>query len=102
VYAVIELVGKQHRVASGDTVFIDGTLEGKLTPRILMVADGKNVVTDAAALGKATVEATCEGPSRIRMDRVMKFKPKQGGSSKRTIGHRRNMTRVKIGSIKLA
>lgn len=101
-FAVIELAGKQHRVSSGDTVLVDGTYDGALAPRVLMIADGSKVVTGAGALGGATVEATAVEPVRQRLPRAMRFKPKQGGSCKRSLGHRRVQTRVKIGSIKLA
>lgn len=100
-YAVIEVAGKQFRVAQGDRILVDGPPEAKLDPRVLLAVDGAKVVSEAAALGKVTVKLTADGTFRDKATRTMKFKPKEGRSSKRTLGHRRTRTIVKVDSLKL-
>ena len=59
-YAIIEMGGKQYRVAEGDSILVDrvGEDEGaKVSPRALLFADGKNAVLDGPDLGKVKVEA---------------------------------------------
>lgn len=95
-YAIIELGGKQYRVAKGDSILVEAPKSGELKPRVLMFVDGDKVTTDTATLGKVTVGVRADGIERERLNRVMKFRPKQGGTSKKTIGHRRTRTRVSI------
>ena len=95
-YAVIEINGKQYRVAKGDTIQIDDPKTDKLTPRVVMTGDKGSIVTDPEALKKVSVTATVNGTYNRRLDRVMRFRKKQGGSSKRMIGHRRPMASVTI------
>ncbi len=98
-YAIVELGGKQYRVATGDKIDVDHNGDGTPEARVLMLADGKKVVTDPAALAKAKVTLTVDGRVTERLDRVMKFKRRQGASSKRTIGHRNVRTRVTVAKI---
>lgn len=100
-YAVIEVAGKQFRVAKGESILVDQPETTDVKTRVLMVVDGTNVVTDRAKLDKATVTTTVAGTVTERTQRAMKFRPKQGRSSKRTIGHRRKRTRLTIDAIKL-
>jgi large subunit ribosomal protein L21 len=98
---VIKAGGHQYRVAEGDTIFIETADGAAFEPTVLMVVDGDNVVTDAAKLAKATVAGTVERRVRTRMERTMHFKTKKSRSNKRTMGHRREQNRVKIGKISL-
>jgi large subunit ribosomal protein L21 len=101
VYAVIEVAGKQFRVAKGDSILIDQPESQAVTARALMVVDGTNVTTDAAKLKGAMIATTVTGTVRDKAERVMKFQPKQGRTAKRMLGHRRTRTRVVIDSISL-
>lgn len=100
-YAVIEVAGKQFRVAKGDHILVDQPESAPVNPRVLLVVDGKDVVTDRTRLDTAKITTTIDGVVRERAQRVMKFQPKQGRSSKRTLGHRRVRTRVHIDAISL-
>jgi ribosomal protein L21 len=98
---VIEMAGKQFRVAKGDSILVDQPETKPLEARVLLVVDGDKCVSDRAALDKATVKLSAHGTKKEDQGRVMKFKPKQGRTSKRTIGSRRTRTVVKVDSLSL-
>jgi large subunit ribosomal protein L21 len=101
-YAVIETGGKQFRVAPGDTIEVE-TLAGEPGAqidigRVIAVfrdEDGQ-LLTGNHASG-ARVTGTIAGHDRGEKVIVFKFKRKK--QYKRTIGHRQNLTRVKIDGI---
>lgn len=102
-YAVIETGGKQYRVAPGDTVEIE-LLEAEAGKpvtfdRVLLVAnDGK------CSVGSPTVStATVVGDvvEHFRGEKKIAFKMKRRKGYHRTVGHRQELTRVKISEIKL-
>lgn len=99
-FAVIKVGGHQYRVTEGDVIFVETAEGAAFEPTLLMVVDGANVVTDLAKLGKASVAGTVEKRVRTRMERTMHFKGKKSRSNKRTMGHRREQNRIKIGAIK--
>ncbi len=96
--AVIELGGHQYRVSAGDTIVIDDPGTDEPTARVLMTADKGKVVTGPKA-DAATVTLKVTRRFNERLPRVMRFRPKQGGSSKRTIGHRRHRAEVRVEKI---
>ena len=100
-YAIIKTGGKQYRVQEGQWLLVerlpvdDGA---KITLDPLLYVDGDNVV-DGDDLSKVTVEATVLGHERGPKLRVVKFKPKRG--YRRRNGHRQDLTRIQITSLKL-
>jgi large subunit ribosomal protein L21 len=100
-YAVIETGGKQYRVAAGDVIHVE-TLPGEVGSEVelgkvvALVTDNHEVLTGAAA-SAARVKATIAEQGRA--DKVLVFKFKRKKQYKRTIGHRQNFTRLKVGEI---
>ena len=100
-YAIIKTGGKQYRVQEGEWLLVerlpveDGA---KITLDPLLYVYGDNVV-DGDDLSKVTVEATVLGHERGPKLRVVKFKPKRGYH--RRNGHRQDLTRIEITSLKL-
>jgi len=100
-YAIIKTGGKQYRVQEGQWLLVerlpvdDGA---KITLDPLLYVDGDNVV-DGDDLSKVTVEATVLAHERGPKLRVVKFKPKRG--YRRRNGHRQDLTRIQITSLKL-
>lgn len=99
-YAVIKVAGKQHRVEPGRWFLVDQPETQPVEAQVLLVADGSKVVTGAEA-AKATVALSTIGTVRIRGNRSMKFRPKQGRTSKRMLGYRRTLLKVSCESVKL-
>lgn len=99
-YAVIKVAGKQFRVEKGRWFLIDQPEAQDITAEVLLVADGKKVTMGADA-AKATVKLSKAGTVRIRGNRSMRFKTKEGRSSKRMLGYRRTLVKVNCDSISL-
>jgi large subunit ribosomal protein L21 len=100
-YAVLETGGKQYRVAAGDTLEIE-RLEieaGKPVTfdRILMVNNDGKVTVGAPAVAGATVVA--DVVEHIRGEKKLTFKMKRRKGYHKTIGHRQELTVVKITAI---
>jgi large subunit ribosomal protein L21 len=102
-YAVLETGSKQYRVAAGDTLEIE-RLEveaGKpvVFDRILLVnVDGKLSV-GSPTVANAAVHA--DVVEHIRGEKKIAFKMKRRKGYHRTVGHRQELTVVKIKDIKL-
>lgn len=101
-YAVIKTGGKQYRVIEGQTLLVERLADDvgatvALEP-LLLAGDGTDAVFEGDKLAKAKVQAEIIGHERGPKLRVFKFKPKRG--YKRRTGHRQELTRIKITSIK--
>ena len=99
-YAVVNTGGKQYRVEQGQTLLVERLPEEAgasvvLTPLLI---SGDSPVFDADGLAKASVDARIVEHLRGPKLRVFKFKPKRG--YKRRTGHRQELTRIEITSIK--
>lgn len=102
-YAVINAGGKQARVAVGDEVDVEllSSEEGDevtLTP--LLLIDGAEVVTDAAALAAASVTATVLGVTKG--PKINGFTYKSKTRQRRRYGHRQRYTTLEITGITAA
>ena len=101
-YAVIETGGKQYRVTAGDKLEVERleTEAGKphTFDRVLLVAnDGKvSVGTPTVAGAKVVTNVT----QHLRNEKKIAFKMKRRKGYHRTVGHRQELTRVKITDIK--
>ena len=100
-YAVLETGSKQYRVAAGDTLEIErlDTAAGKPVTfdRVLLVnRDGKLAVGTPTVSG-ATVEA--DVVAHKRGEHKLTFKMKRRKGYHKTIGHRQELTVVKITAI---
>src|SRR4030095_11252115 len=96
-YAVIETGGKQYRVAPGDIVAVDrlNAEAGKpvTIERVLLVGGDKANVS-LPLVANATVAA--DVVEHFRGDKKIAFKMKRRKGYHRTVGHRQEMTRIKI------
>ena len=101
-YAVLETGSKQYRVAAGDTVEIE-RLEveaGKPVTfdRVLLVSREGKITVGAPTVPNAAVVA--EVVSHKRGEKKIAFKMKRRKGYHRTVGHRQELTVVKITDIK--
>jgi large subunit ribosomal protein L21 len=101
-YAIVKTGGKQYRVEQGQWLLVERLPDddgAKVALQPLLYVDGADVV-DGADLAKVKVEAKVLAHERGPKLRIVKFKPKRG--YKRRNGHRQELTRIEITSIKLA
>jgi large subunit ribosomal protein L21 len=101
-YAVLETGGKQYRVVAGDTMEIERLAVEAGKPftfdRVLLVnRDGKVAVGTPTVPG-ATVVA--DVVKHIRGEKKLTFKMKRRKGYHKSIGHRQELTVVKISEIK--
>jgi large subunit ribosomal protein L21 len=102
-YAVIETGGKQYRVSAGDTLEIErlSVEEGKTFTfdRVLLVGNDGKTTFGSPSIAKATVIA--DVVKNIRGPKVVAFKLKRRKGYRKKIGHRQELSVVKITEIKL-
>lgn len=101
-YAIIQTGGKQYRVAEGDLIDVEkldveAGKDAKLD--VLLFADGDKVQLGSPLLSGASV--TAEVVEQTKDDKVVAFKFKRRKGYHRTVGHRRQLTRLKIKSISI-
>jgi len=99
-YAIVKTGGKQYKVAVDDVVTvekIDGKPGTEVTLPALLLVDGDDVITDAAALAGASVTAKVVEQTKGPKIRIHKFKSKTGYHKRQ--GHRQPLTRVQVTSI---
>ena len=100
-YAVVKTGGKQYRVNAGDSLQVDrlaaevgATIE--LAP-VLAVSDGKALRIGTPEVKDAKV--TAEVIKHMRGTKLVAFKKKRRKGYSKKIGHRQELTVLKIGSI---
>jgi large subunit ribosomal protein L21 len=101
-YAVLETGGKQYRVAAGDTLEVERLTVEAGQPvtfdRVLLInADGKLSVGTPTVASASVIADVVE---HKRGDKVIAFKMKRRKGYHRTVGHRQELTVVKIKEIK--
>jgi large subunit ribosomal protein L21 len=100
VYAIVRSGGRQEKVAVGDVFELDrvsGEPGSSFVMPALLLVDGDEITSDAAALAKVTVTAEVvdhtKGPKIV----IQKYKNKTG--YKKRQGHRQRLTKVQITGI---
>ena len=100
-YAVIETGGKQYRVEKGDLLKIEllETEAGQQTTftKVLALSDGKQLTVGAPEVSGASV--TAEVVRHLRGKKVVAFKKKRRKGYHKKIGHRQELTEIKIVGI---
>ena len=103
-YAVIETGGRQYKVEKG-LEFLTNRIDGKVSA----VVKFKNVLfakeKNSYHIGTPHIKnahVSCEILSHPRAKKVVAFKYKRRKSSKKKIGHRQDLTKLKVKEIKLA
>ena len=100
-YAVLETGSKQYRVAAGDTLRIERVAaEAGQTvtfDRVLLVSKDGQVKVGAPTVASASVLA--DVVEHVRGPKVVTFKMKRRKGYHKTIGHRQELSVVKIKEI---
>jgi large subunit ribosomal protein L21 len=100
-YAVIQTGGKQYRVAEGDVIEVEkleveAGAEAKFE-QVLLVSNGESLSIGVPLVAGAAVIA--EVVEQTKAPKVVAFKYKRRKGYHRTVGHRRQLTRLKIKTI---
>ena len=99
-YAIVKTGGKQYRVEEGQSLLVEKLAvdEGAKVALEPLLYRGEREIVDGADLAKVSVEARVLAHERGPKLRVVKFKPKRG--YKRRTGHRQDLTRIEVTSIR--
>jgi large subunit ribosomal protein L21 len=101
-YAVVETGSKQYRVAAGDTIEVEllDTAEGKevTLDRVLFIANEGKFSVGMPIVDKASVVA--DVVKHIRGPKLLAFKMRRRKGYHRSVGHRQELTVLKIKEIK--
>ena len=105
-YATVAFSGTQYRVKSGDTITVNrlaAEVGSELTLEQVLLLEKEDgavkVATDKQTLPGVAVIATVA--DHLRGDKVRVFKMRRRKKSRRTHGHRQDLTRLTIGEIKI-
>ena len=100
-YAVIETGGKQYRVTAGATLHVERLADeagaSVQFDRVLALSDGSQLTVGTPAIDGAAVSA--EVVEHLRGPKVFSFKKKRRKGYKRKVGHRQELTRIRITSL---
>lgn len=100
-FAVIKTGGKQYRVAANDLLKVEKVAgnTGDIVEfaEVLMVGVGADATIGAPVVGGALVTAEVVEQGRAR--KVIAFKKRRRQNSKRTRGHRQELTTIRISEI---
>ena len=101
-YAVLETGSKQYRVSAGDTLQIERLTAEKgasvTFDRVLLVSNDGKVSVGSPTVTGATVVA--DVVDHIRGEHKLTFKMKRRKGYHKSIGHRQELTVVKVKEIK--
>src|SRR5712675_1738942 len=101
-YAVLETGSKQYRVSAGDTVEVERLAVEAGQPftfdRVLMVNNDGKVTVGSPTVASASVVA--DVVAHKRGEKKIAFKMKRRKGYHRTVGHRQELTVVKIKEIR--
>lgn len=101
-YAILETGGKQYRVAAGETLQIERVPveagQSYTFDRVLLVNQDGQVSVGAPTLSSATVVA--DVVEHVRGPKVVSFKMKRRKGHHHTVGHRQELSVVRITEIK--
>ena len=99
-YAIVKTGGKQYKVAVGDVVEVEKVVGGPgdtVPLPALLVVDGTDVTSDAAALAGVTVSGEVVAHTKGPKIDILKYKNKTG--YKKRLGHRQRLTQVRVTAI---
>lgn len=100
-YAIVEIAGKQFKVASGNEIFVhrlDADPGASLTfDKVLLADNGSSIEVGKPLLDGRSVSATVL--EHLQGDKVIVFKKKRRKGYRVKNGHRQQFTKIKIDSI---
>jgi large subunit ribosomal protein L21 len=100
-YAVVETGGKQYRVSAGQSLEIE-RLDAEVgqdveVPAVLAVSDGSDLKVGTPRVDGARVVFTVV--AHTRGEKVINFKKRRRKGYERKVGHRQELTVVKVKSV---
>lgn len=102
-YAIVQINGKQYRVAQGEQITVDRVSEDQRQDDTVKISDVLLVKTDAGvSIGAPFVSnalVTCKVVNDDKSEKLRIFKYKAKSRYRRTMGHRQHQTTLEVSSI---
>ena len=103
-YAIVNIAGKQYKVAEGDKLQV-ARLSSEVGDKVnfdnvLLTDDGKNIKIGKPAVKGAVVSAEILEHGRLR--KILVYKKKRRKGYQRKNGHRQDYSSIKVNSIKVS
>ncbi|MFC1631291.1 50S ribosomal protein L21 [Candidatus Omnitrophota bacterium] len=103
-YAIVEIGGKQYKVAAGDEILVEQAVSARAQKvsleKVLLVAKDKTVNLGTPYLKAAQVN--CEIKARLKGKKKIAFKFRKRKNSQSKIGSRQQLVLLKVKEIKHA
>ena len=99
-YAIVEVAGKQYRIENDSTFSVDrlnGVSDEIEIDKVLLYSDGEDVRIGEPYLADVKVKAKVLADFRGTKVTGIKFKKRKGYT--RTMGHRRDLTSLKVSAV---
>ncbi len=101
-YAIIETGGKQYKIKKGNIILVEkiNSSEGKkiIFKKIIMLYYKKKIIFKKKEISNFIIKAKIIKHIKSKKIKILKFKRRK--HYKKSIGHRQNLTQIKIKSIK--
>jgi large subunit ribosomal protein L21 len=103
-YAIVNIAGKQYKVAEGDKLQV-ARLSSEVGDKVnfdnvLLTDDGKNIRIGKPAVKGAVVSAEILEHGRLK--KILVYKKKRRKGYQRKNGHRQDFSSIKVNSIKIS
>lgn len=102
-YAVVEAGGKQYKVVKNDIILVErlNVKDDKMVKltKVLLAKEGSSVQVGNPYLKGFSI--SCEVLGTIKQGKVVAYKYRRRKSSKKKIGHRQLLTRLKVKEIEI-
>ena len=103
-YAIVDIAGKQYKLAKDEAVNVD-RLAGEagseiVFDKVLLLADGANISIGQPYLSNVTVKAQLLGEFKAKKVRGIKFKKRKNYA--RVLGHRQIYSKIKVNDLVVA
>lgn len=103
-YAIVNIAGKQYKVAEGDKLKVarlSSPVGDKVNfDNVLLTDDGKNIKIGQPVVKGAVVSAEILEHGRLR--KILVYKKKRRKGYQRKNGHRQDFSSIKVNSIKIS
>ena len=99
-YAIVEIAGKQYRLAGGDKLYVPRHSEdvgAELTFDRVLLLGGDSPQVGAPTISGASVSAKVL--AHVKSDKILVFKKKKRKRYRVMRGHRQDYTQIEIGAI---
>jgi large subunit ribosomal protein L21 len=100
-YAIVEIAGKQYKVAENSVIDVDKmeiTDKQVNFDKILLLVSGEEIKVGAPTVPNVKITAEIVNP-KVKGDKVVVFKWKRRKNMRRKKGHRQQFTKIKIQKI---